>query len=456
MKKGLKSSKHLLLWCSPGFGVIDIWLPIIKKLKERSDVKIFFVFPEQSSLQLENENSSLFNLAEEFADKIIYRGYSGRFFLAPTLVNARSKNKLSNFDTKIVYFANRLVNGSMSKYLILKLTGKCLLEVFQYITHVKEFIKNQKLCDTSLLTNVDGILCDITKENKSVNDELKNELKDIPKFSMLHGLAATWLMNNFVCEHAVRKRSDVVVYNMSRFEIDGYKKCFGILEKNIIHAGIPRHDNDWIEFICSHSNSIKENAFDSYIFIIGRQTSPYNTPERKKKALKDIYNVVCKKHKLKLVVKTHPKEHIDGIDGHIYMDALGKENYGKTWIYSDNHPFILGKKAIFSISFYSGVILDMLAINKPTIEYLDMKDLEAYDNSNSLRDDEGNPVLNYRSAKLVLGASSKLELERHVESILNKYEATMLPLASMYEYCFEPLNGASKMVADDIYKKIND
>lgn len=226
--------------------------------------------------------------------------------------------------------------------------------------------------------------------------------------------------------------------------------------KNIIHAGIPRHDNDWIDFICSHSNNIKEKAFDSYIFIIGRQTSPYNTPERKKKALKDIYNVVCKKHNLKLVVKTHPKEHIDGIDGHIYMDALGKKNYGKTWIYSDNHPFILGKKAIFSISFYSGVSLDMLAINKPTIEYLDLNDLEAYDNSNSQRDSDGNPVFNYRGAKLVLGASSKLELEHHVESILNKYKATILPLASMYKDCFEPLNGASKMVADDIYNKIND
>lgn len=231
MEKGFKSSKHLLLWCSPGFGVIDIWLPIIKKLKERSDVKFFFVFPEQSSLQLENKDSSLFGLAEEFADKIIYRGYSGRFFLAPTLVSAQLKNKLSNFDTQIVYFANRLVNGSMSKYLILRLAGKYLLEVFQYITYVKEFIKNHKLCDASLLKNVDGILFDITKENKSVNYELKNELKDIPKFSMLHGLAASWLMNNFVCEHTVRKRSDVVVYNMSRFEIDGYKKCFGILEK---------------------------------------------------------------------------------------------------------------------------------------------------------------------------------------------------------------------------------
>jgi len=170
--------------------------------------------------------------------------------------------------------------------------------------------------------------------------------------------------------------------------------------------------------------------------------------------LKDIYDIICIKHKLKLVVKSHPKESLDGIDGKIYRDILGEENYGKIWSYSDRHPIVLGKKAVFTISFYSGVALDMLAINKPTIEYLNLEGLDLYDNSDSLRDKFGKPVFQFRYLELVLGVSSRSELESCVDSILNQKEETTALLYSKYKYYFEPFDAASKFVANDIYKKI--
>jgi len=310
------------------------------------------------------------------------------------------------------------------------------------------------LYDFSLLSGADGMLLDVTVELKLVHTEPKNELKNIQRFSMLHGLATPGVSNSLKCEQSIDKRSDVTVYSKSHLEVNGYKKCHGILEKNIVHAGIPRHDKEWIEFICNQFDVVKDDIFDSFVFIIGRQKAPYLPIARKKKALKNIYNVICVKHKLKLVIKTHPKEPLDGIDGNIYRDTLGMENYGKTWIFSSNHPFILGKKSLFCISFYSGVPVDMLAINKPTIEYLDLEGLEEYDNKNSLRDKHGKPVSQFRYANLVLGASSKLDLEQHVESILNQYEATISPLRSRYNDFFKTFNSASEMVANDIYKKI--
>ena len=221
-----------------------------------------------------------------------------------------------------------------------------------------------------------------------------------------------------------------------------------------MHAGIPKHDRDWIEFICSRSNIAREEELEPFVFFIGRPASPYNTVERKRKALKDIYDIVCIKHKLKLVIKTHPKETLDGIDGDIYRDALGLKNYGKNWIYSNNHPFILGKKATFSISLFSSVAVDMLAINKPTIEYLDLSGLTSYDNSESLRNKYGKPVLQFSYTNLVLSASSKAELEQHVESILDQYELTFSKLYSKYKEYYNPYDGASKMVADDICEKL--
>ena len=451
----VKPRKHILLWCSPGFGLVEMWLPVIKKLKEKDNIKIDFVFPEPSSIRLESKNSDLFNLAEQFADDVIYRGYSNRWFIASTLIEARNAITFSKFDAKMMLLSVRLTSGKMSKYFVLKLIGKYILIISKYFIRTKENFGKQSQYDFGLLSSVNGILSDIVKEGKFVNKELRNELKNIQKFSMFHGMAALWVEPCLNCKQSITKRSDVTVYSMSHIEEHGYQKCFGILGKNIVHAGIPRHDNDWIEFICSQSYSNKASkVFDSFVFIIGRAASPCNTIERKKKALKDIYDIICIKHKLKLVVKSHPKESLDGIDGKIYRDILGEENYGKIWSYSDRHPIVLGKKAAFTISFYSGVALDMLAINKPTIEYLNLEGLDLYDNSDSLRDKFGKPVFQFRYLELVLGVSSRSELESCVDSILNQKEETTALLYSKYKYYFEPFDAASKFVANDIYKKI--
>jgi hypothetical protein len=443
-------NKELLLWCSPGFGMIEMWLPVVKRLKENGGATVNFVFPEPSSLRLVSNDSDLFHLAEIFSDKVVYRGYSGRWFVENTLVEAKKNIKFSRIDERISKLANRLSNGKLSKYYVLKKVGIYISTMHKYLIKVKEDIGGLQSYNIDLFNNMRGILCDITAEGKSVNEELKNKLISIPKFSINHGVGATWHMDRFNCKKRVKTRRDTVVYNMSHFEDDGYKKCHGILDKNLVHVGIPSYDKDWVKFIFKQQKPPKEDVFDSFVLIIGRPASPFNTLERKKSALRNIYNTICIKHKLKIVVKPHPKESINGTDGHIYRDTLGIENYGKTWMYSDQHPFILGNKTIFSISFYSGVALGMLSINKPTIEYLDLRGIDAYDNNFSLRDKNGTPVFSDRYANLVLGASTSMEFDQHVDSILNRYEGTVLPLYINYKNYFNPLNNASEIVANDI------
>jgi len=450
----IKTMKRILLWCSPGFGVVDMWLPVVRKLKERGDVKIDFVFPEPSSLRLESKNSDLFRISMTFADNVIYRGYSGRWFTAPTLNKAHAGIKFNKIDEKIAKLSQRLSKGRLSNIFILRIIGRFISVIFKCIFYIKETFINVKPFDVELFKNTNGILCDIVVEGKSVNKELKNKIKNIPKFSMFHGLNALWVAPSFNCKNTVKKRSDVVVFSMSRLELEGYERCFGILKENIVRVGIPRHDRDWIKFVTDNFHSSEEIAFESFVFVIGRPASQYNTADRKKKALIDVYNIVCKRHKLKLVVKSHPKESLNSIDGQIYSDAFGMENYGKTWVYSDKHPFVLGQKAIFSVSFYSGVGTDMLAINKPTIEYLDLSNLSLYDNNNSLSDCDGEPVFELRYVGLVLGASTKEKFSQHVDSILNQRTKTISSLHSKYKEYYEPLECASKVVASNIYNKI--
>ena len=164
--------KNLLLWCSPGFTLVDNWLPVVRKLKERSDITIDFVFPEPSSLRLEAKDSGLFNLAEQFSDRVIYRGHSGRWFVAHTLIEASSGIKFSNFDEKISQLSKRLLYGRASKFFILRIIGKYLKAILKYIAYLKEDFSSQSHYDISLIKNVDGVLCDFTVEKKVVNKEL--------------------------------------------------------------------------------------------------------------------------------------------------------------------------------------------------------------------------------------------------------------------------------------------
>ena len=81
--------KKLILWASPGFGMIDVWLPVIKEIK-KNNIVIITAFPEPSSLRLEESNSDLFYLTEQISDGVIYRGYSGRLFYAKSLIEAKN------------------------------------------------------------------------------------------------------------------------------------------------------------------------------------------------------------------------------------------------------------------------------------------------------------------------------------------------------------------------------
>jgi hypothetical protein len=452
MSKSIKN-KNILLWCSPGFGMVDMWLPIIRKIKKSHNITIDFVFPEPSSLTLEDDNSDLFKLSYKLADRVFFKGNSGRWFVSHNLVDARNGVRLNKYNRQVMQLSRRLLKGRASTYFLLRIIGRFILFISKYIISIKEHINNN-LYDISLLSNVDGIFCDITVEDKTCNKLLKSELKHIAKFSMAQGTAATWYMKEFLCREKVDLRKDLFVYSMSHLESTGYQKCFGALESNMVYAGIPKHDNDWIEFIRRQSVSVEKDLFDSYVFIISRPASPYITPERKKRALMDIYNIICVKYKLKLVIKKHPKESLDGIDGDIYMDALGKDNYGTKWMFSNKHPFVLGGGAVFCVSFYSGVILDMLAINKSTIEYLDLRGLDKYDNDDSLRDEYGAPVFSERYEKLVLGASTEHEFEKHVENILDNYKEVLLPLKAKYEECFVVSDNSSDIIVKDIMRVI--
>jgi len=451
-----KRRNNFLFWCSPGFGVVDVWLPVIEKLKNKYKINIVFVFPEPSSLILESEKSHLFELADKFADAIAYRGMSGRWYGASSLVDAKSRISYPILVNTLVTVSRRFIGGKISKYPPFRLFGKVIRSMARLLSLAYErLIGLQNIKKGYFSNDFDGIFCDITVEHKAVNYELRNQLKKVTKFSMYHGLAATWLYD--YGDETRNSRNDVIVFNMSDLENSMYKNHFGVLPENIFHLGIPRHDAGWKNYLSSFSRSPYDPIYqkNSYVFLIGRPASPYIPPDRKLSSLRIIADVLFNQYKLRIVVKSHPKESLDGIDGKIYMDGLGSDKYGESWCYSDQHPFVLGGRALFCISFYSGLALDMLKIGKITIEYNDIRGLPRYDNQKSLRNNNGNPVFPERFLGLVLGASTKNEFATHVANIVDNEKSILELLTQKYDEYFQPIdnNGASQRLADKIMQQ---
>jgi len=436
-------------------GVIDIWLSVIRELKKSHSVSVVFVFPDPSALRLVDEDSDLFALGERFSDEIIFRTYSGRWAISESMTFGSKVNKLNRLSLSLHNLERRLLRGRLSTFRLFSLMGRVLHRVLVFLFRLSELLKLIRFVDIGVCCNgVDGILYDVTVEEKPVNQEFLVAASNIPKFSMMHGLGALWTKATLECNKKSLERKDVTVYVSSELERKGYNRCFGVPDENIVHAGIPRHDRDWIEYVCGNSCRVDEHGFDNYVFIIGRPASRYLPPKRKAESLRVIYDVLVRQHKFTLVVKAHPKEDLIGLDGEIYNNALGSSNYKIDWMYSKSHPFVLGKGAMFCVSFYSGVINDMLALNKPTIEYLDLRDIPDYDNSESLRDDNGDPVLSERKAGLVLGVNDKEGFIRNVDKIINKREFVISSLTDVYNNYYGVNGGLSAYVSDDIVRRI--
>src|SRR5690625_5063167 len=94
-------------------------------------------------------------------------------------------------------------------------------------------------------------------------------------------------------------------------------------------------------------------------------------------------------------------------------------------MFSNAHPFTIGRHCLFAVSYYSGVAVDLIALDIPTIELLDLRGIHKYDELNKLRNKKGDPVLNYRYHGLVLGSSTKEEFIHQVKRVMNHREEVM-------------------------------
>ncbi len=456
-----KDNTIIYLLCAPGFVLIDTWLPVIKTMKETKNTRVYFVFPQPSSLALVNNESQLFRMSELYIDGVIFKHYTNDWLSSKSLDKAKKIGAISRANRKILQLAGRLIRGRLSRIPGMPIMGKTINLFIASKEKVKLMIKyNRNLFIDKLdqFGPVSAILYDMTAEAKACNNEFIEYFKKTPKFSMYHGPATRWLKVGYDCNsnEASKHRDDTVVFANSPYEIEGYKKCYGISERNAITSGVVRHDPKWMDYVLNNAN-IENNkiVFDDFVFLISRPASPYLPVERKKKTLNEINSLICNELNKKIVIKPHPKEDIHGLDGELYMDIFGKENYGVTWCYSELHSFVLGSKCEFAISFFSCVPTDLIALGKSTVEYLDLRGINRFDNKNSRRDNDGHPVFSERYANLVLGASDYQQFKSRVYNIIDNKSKTFDLLKDKYNYYYPTHKNTSQVVSENIFNYIS-
>ncbi len=417
----MNNETRIYFLCAPGLGILDNWLPVIHEIKQVSPlIKFTFVASKPSILTQGDDEDLTLKLANGIFDQVIFRSYGGFWLRSNSIYAARKKNSPSALKKFFIKITEKLGENSVSK-LILMFLG--LVEKMKNPDHQKVFPNIEEKNVT--------LLYDVVEEVKKYNAEVLERFNHVIKYSLCHGINVISGPPVDKMKSFPRKTDDVRAFLFSSEELAYYKNKFGLKSEALKVVGIPRHQEAWISYLLSQ---VQEHIdWSDFVFIISRPISEYLPYERKERVLLEIKNYLIEELKLKVVVKRHPKEKIDGL----FEKVFGTENLGKTWQLSHLHPFALAQKSKFAISFYSGVPVDMIRLKVPVIEYLDLRGLKEYDHQDSLRDENAHPVFSYRFLDLVLGASNLEQLKYWANKIQNDRAAVLQKLQKRYDELFK-------------------
>jgi hypothetical protein len=440
----MRNLKFIYFVCSPGLGILDNWLPIIFKLRAKyPNSKLVCIITKPGTAEVIDLNNVLIKIADDLFDLIVYKSNAGQWFECISFGVAKAQNTPSSLKRIIFLF---------KKYFLRYQLLSPLLRVVRLIYGLLDFFSPKKKIKLNKFETQDSVvLYDVYEETKEYNRELLEYFIGVPKFSISHGTH----IEQKGTEHCritnlSRAPNEVNVFLFSKDEKEYYKRTYLLKDPNIFIVGVPRHNQEWVSYLNSVSYG-EEQKWDDYIFFISRTVSEYLPLDRKIKAIQDIRKLAFEDFGLKIIVKLHPKEHSSGI----YEKILGKDNYGVKWKYSSVHPFFLGKHCAFAIALYSGVSVDMAALNVPTIEYLNLNGLKEFDNKDSLKDENGISVLEFRYMKIVLGSSNYEQLKSQANYIMSNRSVIINKFYKRYCELYSKPDKSISSIVNQIIKDRN-
>lgn len=428
MKNSSESPLQIVLLCSPSIGILDSWLPVISELSRHSHkYEISLFIPRFSILRQLLPSNLLVKRSSHIFSKLICIDSFGNMLVFRSFLCAYYYYYIALFDHSHLFF-KRLLNYLASNHHFPSRQRRFPLpdpNMEGQVTH-NDVFKNAIL------------LYDVSEESKPVNAWFFKRFSFRHKFSLLHGIEIQSLPNTV--QNPQIDSANLSCFLYSRFDIDYYCNILGIKKSCITVAGIPRHDQHWIQDLCKETLSSLVTRKSAILF--SRPISDYLPKHRKVEALEVIKKCLVDEHNLFLYVKRHPKEKNEGL----FESVLGSSLKHINWDYIDVHPYQVAQSCELALVFYSNLCVDMAALGIPTIEYLNLRNILPY-SLPGYPQISSEPVFSYRFHGLVHGVSSEDQFRKAVSSIFVDKHAFVAPYLQQYHNYYPRKHNVSKYIA---------
>lgn len=414
----LKNVDKIYLLCSPNFGIVDNWLPVIDKIHQKyNHISFEMIFPKAATVEILNLEDDLVKISEKYFSAILYKNHDGGWSRSDTYFAAKEHNTRSSSSLFFKKWKDRV--GRIFK----------IQFVFNFFTKIFSSLFGDvspfpKISSSSVL------FYDVGEELKDYSKEILKAFNECPCYSIFHGVNIE-TEKNYTKLPTGFKTSNTKSFLFSEKEREYYREAFKLEDRQLCPVGIQRHDKNWVELVKTNSR-LDFTSSSKFVFLVSRPAGPFLPLSKKRKFVKHLKKVIIEEMGLDLVIRLHPKE----LDEGIYDSVLGRDNLGKNWHISKSHCLTLSAECVFGITYYSGVCLDLIYLGKNVIEMLDLVGLDGFDHANANRDSNGTPIFSYRFYNFVYGVSSESELRDKARKILDKPEESLAFLKESYKEAF--------------------
>lgn len=429
---------NILFLCTPGLGSLDNWLPIIKELKKKNYNLDFYV-PKESILDQIKNNIFFRSQINMYFNKL--------FYVCDKNNKINSINSLEQYKKNKIRLLANLINNYFIKYLSREFNF-----YNYYLNHFRNY-KSHNINYNEFIKKYSYILCDASEFVKPYLNEFALSAKSNTKISMCHGSDFPYYNKNFLKKknrNIFGYNFKIILFSKNSNEKNYYQKLLNLKKKNYYPIGNPKHSKNWINFIKKKFQNKKDIFFKKkYVFLISRHSDKNYLPAKKKlTALKMIKEEIIDKRGLNLIIKLHPKEYLENY----YDKVFGKKDYGIKWKFSKLHSYAIpNKNCLFSITFFSGVAVDMNVIKIPNIEFLDLSAISNSTFKDQIFFKNGNPMFKIRFLNLTLGSDTLDDFKKKVDNVINSRKNNIIYLNRSYQKYYN----SPKDSVDKILKLIN-
>ena len=433
---------RLFVLCFPHLGMLDNWMPTINEINNMANyINFTLIVPDPNILKSFNKDNAIINISNNLFDTCLIHAYDDIWVSNISVFESMDWYKKNRVALRVYNIFKSLMNNSFFYYILM-----WPLKLLQNYIYKKEFRLKHDMLKNSI-THMDALLYDIHVENNSKVFDILQLFKNNRKYSLPHALSMLIYEDQLPKLVNINNKSNIRTYVYAKFQSEHYFLKYKINKSDVRIVGIPRHSQEWIKTVQRLScNLPKYFENDDTIVILSRQVSDAHLLfDEKVESVKNIKKIFIDRLGMKVVIKAHPNEIHERVftnkKENVYEDVFGLVNYGITWIYSNMHVFALGKGKRLAISFNTGVVIDMIAMGVPCVEYIE---------SNIKSDSSERKLTEFSRYGLVERVSSYNELCTYVDKwLINPDQISKLSKNAYNKYFLASNNRATTEILQE-------